>query len=129
MGKLLVRLTIVIVSVYFVLTYLVAQTMGIDIHSDWYTSLFALIIVVYAHSEGVYHCKFLKYSATSLFVCDALTRLNNTYKFLSVDAHNLIPIAILALGLGTSITLAIRHFIQVIKLNKQKNARNARNTR
>ena len=60
MGKLLVRLTIVIVSIYFVLTYLVAQTMGIDILSDWYASLFALIIVVYAHSEGVYHCKFLK---------------------------------------------------------------------
>lgn len=129
MGKLLVRLTIVIVSVYFVLTYLVAQTMGIDIHSDWYTSLFALIIVVYAHSEGVYHCKFLKYSATSLFVCDALTRLNNTYKFLSVDAHNLIPIAILALGLGTSITLAIRHFIQVLKLKRKVHAHNARNAR
>ena len=129
MGKLLVRLTIIIVSVYFVLTYLVAKTIGIDIHSDWYTSLFALIIVVYAHSEGIYHCKFLKYSATSLFVCDMLTRLDNAYNFLSVDAHNLIPIAILALGLGTSITLAIRHFIQVIKLNKRKNARNARNTR
>lgn len=129
MGKLLVRLTIVIVSVYFVLTYLVAQTMGIDIHSDWYASLFALIIVVYAHSEGKYHCKFLKYSATSLFVCDVLTRLDNYYNFLSVDAHNIIPIAILALGLGTSITLAIRHFYRVIKLNRQKNARNARNTR
>jgi galactitol-specific phosphotransferase system IIC component len=129
MGKLLVRLTIVIVSVYFVLTYLVAQTMGIDIHSDWYASLFALIIVVYAHSEGKYHCKFLKYSATSLFVCDVLTRLDNYYNFLSVDAHNIIPIAILALGLGTSITLAIRHFYRVIKLNRRKNANNARNTR
>lgn len=122
MGKLLVRLTIVIVSIYFVLTYLVAQTMGIDIHSDWYASLFALIIVVYAHSEGKYHCKFLKYSAISLFVCDVLTRLDNYYNFLSVGAHNIIPIAILALGLGTSITLAIRHFYRVIKLNRQKNA-------
>lgn len=129
MGKLLVRLTIVIVSVYFVLAYLVAQTMGIDIHSDWYTSLFALIIVVYAHSEGKYHCKFLKYSATAVFVCDALTRLDNSYNFLSVDAHNLVPIAILALGLGASITLAIRHFYRVIKLNRRKNANNARNTR
>jgi hypothetical protein len=129
MGKLLVRLTIVIVSVYFVLTYLVAQTMGIDIHSDWYASLFALIIVVYAHSEGNFHCKFLKYSATSLFVCDMLTRLDNAYNFLSVDAHNIIPIVILALGLGTSITFAIRHFYRVIKLNKRKYANNARNTR
>lgn len=123
MGKLLVRLTIVIVSVYFLFTYLVAQTIGIDIHSDWYTSLFAFIIVVYTHSEGKYHCKFLKYSATSVFICDAITRLNNTYSFLSIDAHNLIPIAILALGLCTSVILSFNHFYKVRKI-KSNNARN-----
>lgn len=128
MGKLLVRITIIIVSIYFVFTYLIAQTIGLDIQSDWYTSLFALIIAVYAHSEGKYHCRFLKYSATSLFVCDILTRLDNTYNFLSVAAHNLIPIAILALGLGISITLAIRHFIKATKLkNQRKNVSHKRN--
>lgn len=129
MGKLLVRLTIVIVGVYFVLAYIVAQTMGIDIQGDWYTSLFALIIAVYTHSEGRYHCAYLKYSATAIFVCDLLTRLDNTFNFLPITAHNLIPIAILALGLGTSITLAIRHFYKVIQLNKKINAHNRRNTR
>lgn len=116
MGKLLVRLSVVIVSIYFVITYLVAQFMYIDISSDWYATLFALIIAVYAHSEGKYHCRFLKFSADSLFISDLLTRLDNSFNFLSVDAHNLIPIAILALGIGTSITLAIRHFYKVAKL-------------
>lgn len=119
MGKLLVRLTVVLVSIYFIVTYLVAQFIHIDISSDWYATLFALIIVVYAHSEGKYHCKYLKLTADSLFVCDLLTRLDNSFNFLSVSAHNLIPIGILALGLGTSITLAIRHFYKVAKLRQK----------
>lgn len=119
MGKLLVRLAVIIVSIYFVITYLVAQFMFVDISSDWYATLFALIIVVYAHSEGKYHCKYLKFTADSIFVCDLLTRLDNSFNFLSVTAHNLIPIGILALGIGISITLAIRHFYKVIKLQSK----------
>lgn len=119
MGKLLVRLAVIIVSIYFVITYLVAQFMFVDISSDWYATLFALIIVVYAHSEGKYHCKYLKFTADSIFACDLLTRLDNSFNFLSVTAHNLIPIGILALGIGTSITLAIRHFYKVMKLQSK----------
>ena len=121
MGKALVRITIVIVTIYFIITYLVARYLRIDISSDWYTSLFALIIVVYTHSEGKYHCKYLRFTATAIFITDTLTRLDNTFNFLSVDAHNLIPIAILALGIGTSITLALRHFYKVNQLRKKRN--------
>lgn len=118
MGKFLVRLSVIVVSTYFVITFCVAQFIGVDISSDWYATLFALIIAVYAHSEGKYHCEFLKYSADGIFICDLLTRLDNTYDFLSVTAHNIIPIAILALGMGTSITLALRHFYKVNKIKK-----------
>ena len=129
MGKLLVRLTVIIVAIYFVISFIVAHFWQIDIASDWYATLFALIIAVYAHSEGKYHCKYLKYTATSIFVCDLLTRLDNTFNFLTAKSHNLIPIAILALGLGTSCFLAIKHFCNVIKINRKKDARNARNAR
>jgi hypothetical protein len=129
MGKALVRISVILVSVYFMFTLWVAQTFGKDISSDWYATLFALIIVVYAYSEGVYHCRYLKYTAVSIFLCDLLTRLDNTFNFLSVDAHNLIPIWILGIGITTSCTLAIRHFIQVLKLKREVHAHNARNTR
>ncbi|MBQ2395580.1 MAG: hypothetical protein II304_00880 [Bacteroidales bacterium] len=119
MGKLLVRISVVVVSIYFAITYLVAQFMRIDISSDWYATLFALIIATYAHTEGKYHCRYLKFSADAIFVCDLLTRLDNSFNFLSVTAHNLIPIGILALGIGTSITLAIRHFYKVTKLRQK----------
>jgi hypothetical protein len=129
MGKLLVRLTVIIVAIYFVISFIVAHLLRIDIIGNWYTTLFALIIAVYAHSEGKYHCKYLKYTATAIFICDFLTRLDNTFNFLAAKSDNLIPVAILALGIGTSSFLAIKHFCNVIKLNRKIDARNARNTR
>lgn len=129
MGKSLVRFSVIVVAIYFVIAFLVAQFLRADIMSDWYATLFALIITVYAHSEGKYHCKYLKYTATAIFVCDLITRLDNTFNFLSVKAHNIIPIAIIALGLGTTCFLAIRHFYKVIKLNKKIDAHNRRNSK
>ena len=123
MGKLLVRLTITFVSVYFVLSYLSAQFLGIDILDDWYSLLFELCVVVYTFSEGRYHCKFMKYTALSILLSDLFTKLDNSFNFINTDLHNLIPIFILALGIGTSITLAFRHFYEVIKLQKLRNGR------
>ena len=123
MGKLVVRLTIVIVSVYFLLSYLFAQCCSIDILGDWYSLLFELCVVVYTFSEGAYHCKFIKFTALGILLSDFITQLNNSFSIFSVELHNLIPIAIMALGIGTSITLAFRHFYKVRKLKKQRNVR------
>jgi hypothetical protein len=120
MGKFLVRITVILVSIYFVLCYLIAQLYGEDIMDDWYSVLFEIIIVVYAFSEGKYHCRYLKYTAITLPIADLLTRSDNAYNYLSVTAHNLIPIGIIALGIATSLTLAIRHFIQVIRLRNER---------
>lgn len=118
MGKFLVRITIVITAVYLIISYCLAQFVGIDILDDWYSVLFECIIVVYCFSEGKYHCKYMKYTAISILFSDVLTRVDNEFDFLSVYAHNLIPIGILALGITTSITLAFRHFYKVNKIKK-----------
>lgn len=123
MGKFLVRITIVITAVYLTISYCLAQFVGIDILDDWYSVLFECITVVYCFSEGKYHCKYMKYTAISILFSDVLTRVDNEFDFLSVYAHNLIPIGILALGITTSITLAFRHFYKVNKIKRlrQKN--------
>lgn len=120
MGKFLVRLTLVFVAIYFLSAFLIAQYLGIDILLDFHIVPFELVTVVYCYSEGKYHCRYMKYTALSILLSDTLSRIDNHLDFLTVSAHNLIPISILALGVGTSITLAIRHFIQVTRL---KNAR------
>lgn len=119
MGKFLVRVTIVFTSLYLLLSYLLAQLGGVDILKDGYSILFELCVVVYAYSEGQYHCKHIKHTALAILLSDTLTRLDNTYNFLSVNEHNLIPIVILAVGMSVSIISALHHFYRVIKLRKQ----------
>lgn len=116
MGKFLVRMTIVTVTIYQIIAYLIAELTGVDILTGNHILLFELCVVVYTFSEGKYHCKYMKYTALSILLADTLTRLDYMFDFMSVTAHNLIPIAILAVGIGTSITKAFIHFYRVIKL-------------
>ncbi|MBQ2395495.1 MAG: hypothetical protein II304_00455 [Bacteroidales bacterium] len=116
MGKFLVRMTIVTVTIYQIIAYLIAELTGVDILTGNHILLFELCVVVYTFSEGKYHCKYMKYTALSILLADTLTRLDYMFDFMSVTAHNLIPIAILAVGIGTSVTKAFIHFYRVLKL-------------
>lgn len=120
MGKFLVRLTIVFTSIYFLLSFVVAQILGEDIMHDFYVLLFELCVVVYAFSEGTYHCRYIKYTALAILLSDTLTRLDNTYDFLSVSEHNIIPIVILFVGIAMGVIKALYHFYKVSKYNNQK---------
>lgn len=121
MGKVVVRLTIVFIAIYFVVAFAFAQFLGVDILNDYHSIPFELCVVVYCFSEGKYHCQYLKFTALAILFCDTLSRLDNSFNFLSVSAHNLVPITILALGIGTSITLALRHFYKVNRLRNKRN--------
>ena len=116
MNKFLVRITIALVALYFMLMFILAQFFGVNIATNMYILLFELCVVVYTFSEGKYHCKYMKYTALSILLADTLTRLDYMFDFMSVTAHNLIPIAILAVGIGTSVTKAFIHFYRVLKL-------------
>lgn len=121
MGKFLVRLTIALVAIYFVVVFIIGQAFGINAYDNIYILLFELCVVVYTFSEGKYHCKYMKYTALSILLADTLTRLDYMFDFMSITAHNLIPIGILAVGIGTSITKAFIHFYRVLKLKYYRN--------
>lgn len=122
MGRFLVRITIVFVALYLVLSYAIAQFIGIDILTPYYNVLFELCVVIYAFSEGKYHCKYIKYTALAILFADILTYADNYYDFLTVEAHNLIPVFIITSGILTGVVLAIKHYINVRKIKKQRYA-------
>lgn len=113
MGKFIVRATLVFVSVYFILSNIVAQIFGLDIIHNSYVLLFELCVVIYAYSEGTYHCKYIKHTALAILLSDTLTRLDNTFNFLSISAHNIIPTIILALSVIIPLTNALYHFYKI----------------
>ena len=120
MGKVVVRLTVMFTALYLTLSYLIAQFLGVDILRPYYNLLFELCVVIYTFSEGKYHCKYMKYTALSIMVADVLTLIDNAIDFMSVNAHNIIPIAVISGGVITSSTLAMMHFYKVRKLNKER---------
>ena len=123
MGKLIVRLTIIFVAIYFLLSYLSAQFLGIDILRYSYITLFELCVLIYTFSEGKYHCKYIRWTMLSIFLCDVIGNIDYFLGFPLAQTYNLISIFIMALGIGTSITLAFKHFYEVIKLQRLRNGR------
>ena len=60
----------------------------------------------------------MRWTALSILIVDILNYADYYFNFIPVSVYNIIPIAILALGITTSITLAFRHFYKVNKIKK-----------
>ena len=118
MDRVLTRLTIVIVTIYFIASYIFAQ-LGVDILTNSYVLLFELCVVSYTFCSGKFHCKYMRWTALSILIVDLLNHSDYYFNYIPVNVFNIVPIGILALGIGTSITLAIRHFYKVMKLQSK----------
>lgn len=120
MGRFLVRITAVVVAVYFLISYLFAQFAGIDILRNSYTLLFELCVLVSAFESGAYHCKYMKWTIFGVFLCDCLSHIDYYYNIFSPSAYNIILIAVMACFGSFSLFLAIRHFYRVNKVQKKR---------
>lgn len=115
MDRIIARIAVVLVTVYFLMSYIMAQ-MGTDILTNAYVVLFEMCVVAYTFCSGKFHCIFMRWTALSLLLVDILNHTDYYFDYIPVSVYNILPIGIIALGIATSITLAIRHFIQVTRL-------------
>lgn len=128
MGKFLIRVTIIFTSIYFLVSFYCAQFKCVDILSDVFLLLFELCVVVCCFGEKRYHCKHIKYLSLAIFITDTLTRLDNSFDFLTVSQHNLIPIGIISIGILVSTCSAIRHFYKVKRIKNGRKEHYANKT-
>ena len=124
MSKLLIRLTVVGVALYLAICYSVAMVFGIDIWSQTYYLLFELCVCLCISKQGVYHCKYIKYTAYGIFLSDSIVCIDNITNIFHKPYFAFIPLTIIAIGLLTTTTLAIRHYHKVRKLKRQWNRLN-----
>lgn len=118
MSKFIVRFTVITVSVYLILCYLSEVVFGVNIWNQSYYLLFEFCLCLCISKQGVYHCRFIKYTAYGILASDTLVCTDNMLDIFPVNFMVLIPPAIIAGGLLTTTTLAIRHFIRVQRLKK-----------
>ena len=115
MDKLLVRLFVVSTALYLIHTYIMAW-FGVECFSDAYIVMAELAICVVMSSQGKYHCKYMKFTAYGLTASDSVTRIDNAYDILSVDAAIVLPLSFIMCSVTISFVLALRHYYRVMKL-------------
>ena len=119
MGKLLVRLFVVFTAVYFVHTYIMAW-LGAECFSDTYIVFAEVVICFFMSSQGKYHCKYLKHTAYGLTASDCITRIDNAFDILSVEASITLTLSIVMCSISVSFVLALRHYYRVLKNKSRK---------
>ena len=119
MDKLFVRLFVVFTALYLIHTYIMAW-FCVECFSDAYILFAELAICVVMSSQGKYHCKYLKHTAYGLTASDCITRIDNAFDILSVEASITLPLSIVMCSISVSFVLALRHYYRVLKLKSNK---------
>jgi hypothetical protein len=118
MDKALTRITVIVVAIYLVASYILAQIFGIDILRYSYILLFESCVVAYTFCGGKYHCRYIRWTALSVLISDVISHTDYYFDYIPVSIYNIIPLSIIAVGITTSITLSVKHFYRVYKYNK-----------
>ena len=119
MDKLFVRLFVVFTALYLIHTYIMAW-FGVECFSDAYIAMAELAICVVMSSHGKYHCKYMKFTAYGLTASDSVTRIDNSYDILGVEASIILPLSLVMCSVTISFVLALRHYYRVLKLKSKK---------
>ena len=118
MDKLFVRLFVVFTALYLIHTYIMAWY-GVECFSDAYIVMAELAICVVMSSQGKYHCKYMKFTAYGLTASDSVTRIDNAFDILGVEASIILPLSLIMCSVTISFVLALRHYYRVLKLKSK----------
>ena len=118
MDKLFVRLFVLFTELYLIHTYIMAW-FGVECFSDAYIVMAELAICVVMSSQGKYHCKYMKFTAYGLTASDSVTRIDNAYDILGVEASIILPLSLVMCSVTISFVLALRHYYRVLKLKSK----------
>ena len=114
MAKLAVRLFVVFTAVHFLHTYIMAW-FGVECFSDAYIVMAELAICVVMSSQGKYHCKYMRFTAYGLTASDSVTRIDNAFDILGVEASIILPLSIVMCSVTISFVLALRHYYEFFR--------------
>lgn len=121
--KFLVRVSIFYIALYFLYSYGNVIFNNELSFNDFYVVILEYCLCLFVSVQGNYHCRYARYTAWGIALSDTVTRLDGVYDFIPIGYAAEIPASILALGLSTSVFLAIRHFILVQILKRKKKSR------
>lgn len=124
MDKFIVRVSAILANVYIPIVLYYALN-GIDISDYDYifssTFLLGLILSVLAHSQGKYHCKWMRalcYNATAVSTLNFVDA--KFYIFDDAMTYVYVISVMWSISVIVTLILAINHFLRVKKVTKQR---------
>ena len=125
MDKLVIRLVIILVAFYLIICYIGAIIFAINLWRQDYYLLFELCVCLCISKQGVYHCKYLKYTAYAILISDVLVCIANRINIASEYYTAHMTLLIIIIGLLITVTKAIRHYRKVLSVRKKNNDKGA----
>ena len=122
MDKFLVRASAILINVYLPIT-LICSLNGMDISVyDYICSssiMFGLVLSVLAHSQGKYHCKWIRGLCYNSAAVPAVGYIDASYSIFDDAISFIIAIAsVWSIGVIITLALAVKHFYKVKKVTK-----------
>lgn len=118
MSKFALRISILTISIYMIVCYIAALAFDVNIWSHTYTVLIELCLCICITAHGKYHCKYMRWTLYGITAADAMTSIDELFNIIPYNVIAFLPATLIAVGLMTTTTLAIRHFIKVQRLKK-----------
>lgn len=118
-ARFIVRITIIYIAFVFINTFINSIFLDKEYVNEFYIPLLELCLCIFVWSQGRCHCKYIRWTALSIFISDTITRLDNAYDFIPLGYWCLLPAFILAIGILTTLTLSLKHFIHLWNLQKK----------
>lgn len=116
MSMFFIRWSVTLIAVYLILCYLVAAIFHVNIWSQVYYLLVEFCICLCISKQGVYHCKYLKWTAYAILVEDTIACLDVIFDFIPDNIMSVVPPTILTMGIAIPLALAIRHYMKARKV-------------
>lgn len=113
MSKFALRVSILTISIYMIICYIAALAFGVNVWSHTYTVLIELCLCLCISAQGKYQCKYMRWTLYGITISDALTSLDELFDFIPYNIVSFVPPIIIIVGLLTTTTLAIKHYIRI----------------
>ena len=122
MDKFIVRFTVLALNAYMILVFILALN-GIDIseYDFIFTNsvLFGIVLTVLSHSQGKYHCKWIRALCYNLIFVPTINFIDCKYPlFNTIEEYIYFVSSIIGISSIATIILAILHFRRVRRIKK-----------
>ena len=118
MDKFIIRVSIIGIAAYLILCYMAEFLWQVNLWRQSYYLLFEYCVCLCISKHGVYHCKYIKWTAYAILIEDTIATTDVMFDYMPNVLFAIVQPTIITVGILTTTILAVRHYIRVKRIKK-----------